>query len=243
MNIRTQTLGIIESFDPVTQFATVRLICNGTVSTSQQNYYNVGASKLIEVMVEFPRCGQFCITFPIKGGEICIVEFMEQGISHWQYENKLEYTVVDGRPEAASMRRYDVSDAICRVSIGNLETAIPNFHVDNFEVRNMQGNQRMTFYPDGNILLTTTEGIKLHADKDIELEAGGNIIATAGGDISNTATGAINDSAGSNISLKATGAFAASGATATVTGTSSAALGAGGATMTAAGGAIAIKKG
>lgn len=235
MNIRTQTLGIIEEFDPVTQFATVRLICNGTVSTSQQNYLNVGASKLIEVMVEFPRCGQFCMTFPIKGGEVCIVEFMEQGISHWQYEDKLEYTVTDGRPEAASMRRYDVSDAICRVAIGNLKSAIPNFHVDNFEVRNMEGNQRMTFFPDGNILLTTPAGIKFHADQDIELEAGGNITATAGGDI--------NGSAGAGMTLSATGAFAASGATATVTGASSAGVTAGGVGMTAAGGSISIKRG
>ena len=181
MQINTKTLGTIKAFDPDTQFATVEIICNDTASTLDQNYVNVPPTVLIDVPVEFPRDLGYCITFPIKGGEDCIVEFFEQGISHWQYENRRRYNVVNGRPEPAARRRYDRSDAVCRVAIGNLQTKIPNFNAADFEIRNMAANQFIRFLPSGDILVSTTGTIKHKAEKDYIVEAGGNIKLTATG--------------------------------------------------------------
>lgn len=182
MQINTKTLGTIKTFDPVTQFATVEIICNGTASTLDQNYVNVAPTVLIDVMVEFPRDNMYCITFPIRGGEDCIVEFFEQGISHWQYENRRSYNVVNGRPEAAAKRRYDRSDAVCRVAVGNVVTAIPNFHTSAFEIRNMAADQFIRLQPDGDILVHTPGTIHYKAGADYIVEAGGNITLTAQGD-------------------------------------------------------------
>ncbi|AHJ10515.1 baseplate spike [Shewanella phage Spp001] len=188
MQINTKTLGVIKAFDPITQFATVEIICNDTASTLDQNYVNVPPTVLIDVLVEFPRDAGYCITFPIKGGEDCIVEFFERGISHWQYENRRQYKVANGRPEPAARRRYDRSDAVCRVAIGNTETKIPHFNVADFEIRNMAADQFIRLLKTGDILVSTTGTITHKAGKDYIVEAGGNVQITAGGDF--TAKGA-----------------------------------------------------
>ncbi|ARM70532.1 hypothetical protein HOR75_gp06 [Shewanella phage SppYZU05] len=190
MQINTKTLGTIKSFDPVTQFATVEIICNDTASTLDQNYVNVDPTVLIDVMVEFPRDNMYCVTFPIKGGEDCIVEFFEQGISHWQYENRRKYNVVNGRPEAAARRRFDRSDAVCRVSVGNLKTAIPNFNTSAFEIRNMEADQFIRLQPNGDVLIHTTGNIHHKAGGNYTVEAEGNIQLTAGGDFTAQGTNA-----------------------------------------------------
>lgn len=170
MRIKTKTIGTIVSFDPVTQFATVKLSCNGTNSTLDANYYNQEGLTLVDVPVEFSRCGEFVITFPVRPGDDCIVEFFEQGITHWLYENRRAYKVVNGRPEAAARRKFDRQDAVCRVSMGNLEGAIPGFDTSSFQVRSMSGGQHMTFFPNGDIKLKTSTKIMVDAE-DIEMKA------------------------------------------------------------------------
>lgn len=163
--VRTKTIGTIIKFDPETQFAEVRLACNGTSSTLDQNYFNVEAAVLIDVPVEFPRCGGFVQTFPVKPGDDCIVEFFEQGITHWLYDNRRTYKVEKGRPEAAARRKFSTSDAVCRVVIGNLAKTVPGFSSDSWEIRNWEGGQRITFSPNGDISISTTKSINLQAER------------------------------------------------------------------------------
>lgn len=163
--VRTKTIGTIIKFDPETQFAEVRLSCNGTSSVLDQNYYNVDSAVLVDVPVEFPRCGAFVQTFPVRPGDDCIVEFFEQGITHWLYENRREYRVERGRPEAAARRKFSRSDAVCRVSMGNRQNAIPGFNSDGFEIRSWEGNQKLVFHPSGVIDMITPADINLQAAK------------------------------------------------------------------------------
>ncbi|QTQ06847.1 hypothetical protein [Aeromonas phage PVN04] len=168
--VRTKTIGTIIKFDPKTQFAEVKLSCNGTNSVLDQNYYNVDAAVLVDVPVEFPRCGAFVQTFPVRPGDDCIVEFFEQGITHWLYENRREYRVERGRPEAAARRKFSRSDAVCRVSMGNKQNAIQGFNSDGFEIRSWEGNQKLVFHPNGNIEMITPANIDMKA-ANINMEA------------------------------------------------------------------------
>lgn len=175
MDIKTKTIGTIVSFDPGTQFATVKLATNGTNSTLDANYYNQEGLTLIDVLVEFPRCGEFVMTFPVRPGDDCIVEFYESGIDHWQYENRRAYKVANGRPEPASRRRYSRKDASCRVAIDNLANTIDGFNSEGLEIRHRSGNQKMIFHPDGVIETISPKDIKFKAAGSITLEAGESI--------------------------------------------------------------------
>ena len=200
MRIRTTTIGTIEKYDAATQMATVKLACNQVVDTLDQNFLSLEPGTLIEVPVEFHRCGNFAITFPIRKGDDCVVTFFEQGISHWLYENRRKYKVTNGRPEAAATRKFDSSDAICRVVVGNMAHTIGGFNTDGLEIRNMAGGQKITLHSNGDITLTTSANINMDAGGDVTINAGGAFSASGQtATVSGSSSAALN---GGSLSLK-----------------------------------------
>lgn len=173
-SIKTKSLGTIVSFDPATQFAVVKLACNLVNPTADSNYRNVDGLTLVDVPVEFPRCGGFSLTFPVGPGDDCIVDFYESGITHWLYENRRDYKVVKGRPEAAAIRKFSRTDASCRVSLGNKATAIGGFNTDGLELRNADGSQKIVFHSSGQIELKTSANFVANVGGDYTVNAGGN---------------------------------------------------------------------
>lgn len=200
MRIRTTTIGTVEKYDAATQMATVKLACNQVVDTLDQNFLSLEPGTLIEVPVEFHRCGNFVITFPIKKGDDCVVTFFEQGISHWLYENRRKYKVTNGRPEAAATRKFDSSDAICRVVVGNMAHTVGGFNTDGLEIRNMAGGQKITLHSNGDITLTTSANISMNAGGDVTINAGGAFKASGQtATVSGSSSAALN---GGSLSLK-----------------------------------------
>jgi hypothetical protein len=170
--IQTKTLGTIVEFDAATQMAKVQLAVTDFCSTYDTNYVNQGESVLVDVPVEFPRCQGFSMTFPVKAGDDCIVEFYQSGIEHWLYENRRKYNTIGGEPESQALRRFDRSDASCRVSLGNLETAITGFNTEDFQIRSTDGSQHITLKADGSIVIAATT-VDISASGDMNLTAGG----------------------------------------------------------------------
>lgn len=177
--VRTTTIGTIVAFDSATQTATVRLACNPLNSNLESNFVQLPTPELIEVPVEFPRCGGFVITFDIQPGDDCIVDFYESGITHWLYENRRDYLVEDGYPEPAAMRRFDTQDATCRVAINNLSGVIPGFG-SGLQIRNRAGTQTIILSPDGKISITTPSDLDITAQA-VNIEASNAISVKAGG--------------------------------------------------------------
>jgi len=178
MEINTKALGTIVEFDPITQWATVKLCHTDFVQTVDSNFFNAGESELIDVPVEFPRCGRFSITFPIQVGDDCIVEFFQSGIDHWQYDDRREYAVDNGLPEDSSRRRFSRDDACCRVSLGNSANPITDFDVENFQIRNIDGTQNITLNADGSMSINATSlevsapDITLNATNTVDINTG-----------------------------------------------------------------------
>ena len=177
--VRTKTLVTIVAFDKGTQLATVRLSCNPLNSNLESNFVQLPAPELIEVPVEFDRCGEYVITFDVKPGDDCIVDFYESGISHWLYEDRRDYQVNDGYPEPAALRRFDTQDATCRVTVNNLSGVIPGFGAG-LQIRNRAGTQSVILHPDGVISITTPSALEVTA-QSVNIEASNDIAIKAGG--------------------------------------------------------------
>lgn len=180
--IRTTTLGTIVAFDSTTQLATVRLACNPLNNNLESNFVQLPAPELIEVPVEFPRSGNFVITFDVQPGDDCIVDFYESGITHWLYDNRRDYQVTDGFPEPAALRRFDTQDATCRVTVNNLSGVIPGFG-SGLQIRNRAGSQSIILQPDGKITITTPSALEVTA-QSVNIEASNDIAIKAGGALS-----------------------------------------------------------
>lgn len=164
--MKVKALGEIQTFDPATQLATVILFLTPPNSSLDQNYISLENPILIDVPVEFPRCGGFVMTMPVAPGDDCIVEFYDHGIDHWLYEGRKEYKYEDGRPEPAAKRKHDISDATCRVAVGNLQKVIAGFD-DGLSLRNTAGDQKIVLRPSGAIEIIT--------GGDINMTSAGNL--------------------------------------------------------------------
>lgn len=183
-----KTLGTIETFDPATQMATVKLACNDIISTSNNNFRAVEGWVLIDVPVEFPRSATHCITLPVAAGDDCIVEFFDKGISHWLYEDRRKYDVKDGCPEPAALRKFNRNDAVCRVSIGNLAKPISGFNSTALQIRSLDGAQHITLDAEGGIsIVAATVSVQASGAMTLQGDSvaiSGNSVTINGDDVS-----------------------------------------------------------
>jgi hypothetical protein len=99
--------GIIQAFDAGTQTATVQVAIREKVLINGNEEWTE-IPLLVDVPVLFPRAGGYSITFPITGGDECLVIFSDCCYdAFWQsggVQNQIDY------------RRHDLSDGMAILS-------------------------------------------------------------------------------------------------------------------------------
>lgn len=138
-DLHTMLPGIIASFDPVTQTASVQ-------PAIKRIFTEKGAVNLpvcVDVPVSFPGGGDFFLTFPVKVGDECILLFAERAIDLWH--------VGGGTNSPAEYRLHDLSDGIAIVGLNSQPHKIPAFNATDTEFRNRAGDTHVQIKPDGTI--------------------------------------------------------------------------------------------
>lgn len=117
VEVHTHLVGHIESYDPAKCRATVQL------ELRQAHYAEDGARvpaqvpPLVNVPVMFAGGGGSRLTFPVKRGDQCWVEFCEASLDRWDERG--------GDVDPADDRRHHLSDAVCWVGITDKSRAKP----------------------------------------------------------------------------------------------------------------------
>jgi len=118
-DIRVAMPGIIQSFDPAEQTVTVQLSLRERIRSGEGEMSHVELPLLPDVPIVIPRAGGFCLTFPIKQGDECLVIFGDMCIdSWWSYggiQNQIE------------KRRHDLSDGFAILGVWSQPKTIPNY--------------------------------------------------------------------------------------------------------------------
>lgn len=115
--------GIIDSFDPVKQTASVQPAIK-RVFTEQGG---VNLPLCVDVPVAFPGGGDFFLTFPVQPGDECILFFSERCIDFW-YAN-------GGVQLPAEYRLHDLSDAFAQVGVNSQPNKLTQVQTDGAELR------------------------------------------------------------------------------------------------------------
>lgn len=163
-NLHTSLPGIIASFDPVTQMASVQ-------PAIQRVFTENGAVNLplcVDVPVAFPGGGGYFLTFPVQPGDECILLFSERAIDLWHVQG--------GTRPPAEYRLHDLSDGMALVGLNSQPNKIPAFSAANTELRSRDGQTRVTMKPDGEIENANSEA-------STRLTSGGKFIINAPGGI------------------------------------------------------------
>lgn len=164
-DIHTSTPGIIESFDPITQLATIQPAIKRMFISKEEDTEVLIPSDLpllINVPVIYPRGGGFSITFPVKKGDECLLVFCERCIDGWHETGKVK--------NPSARRFHSLSDATAFVGISSVPNKIPNYDPDNIVIKK----------DDDSVY------IKLKVNSDLEIFANANMDINVTGDISAT---------------------------------------------------------
>jgi hypothetical protein len=162
--LRVAIPGIIQSFNPANQTATVQPAVTENVRTGQGEAKPTQIPLLSDVPVVFPRAGGYCLTFPVKRGDECLLVFSDMCIDGWWQSSG-----VQGQVET---RRHDLSDAQAILGI----TSVPK------AVKNYSGNSLMLRNEDKDSYFEITDG-----GKTINIASAENIHITAAGIVNVTA--------------------------------------------------------
>ena len=112
-------IGEIQSFDPATQTASVKIL------SKKVNEYNLNERELVDytvleqVPVVFPKGGSSYISYPVSAGDNCLLLFCDFELDGWWISG-------EARPSNFP-RRHDLSDAIAFVGINSTVSLIQNF--------------------------------------------------------------------------------------------------------------------
>lgn len=144
--VHTALPGIIASFDPATQTASVQP-CIQRIFTENGP---VNIPLCVDVPVHFPKAGGLCITIPVKQGDECTIFFYERAIDRWFQSGGIQ--------EPSEYRMHDYSDGYAIVGVSSMPNVIPNFDPDNIEIRTLDGSIKIQL---------GTAGVKIFAEVEI----------------------------------------------------------------------------
>ena len=166
--ILTHYPGKIISFDKDSQTATVQIMREQFNNQLHSLYTEYAFPILQNVPVQFPQGGDYFLTFPINGGENCLLDFCDKGIDHWRHDGAAKIgTFASGLPKADYFRAYNINDAVAMVGYNPIPEAIPNFNATSTELRNRDRTQRVTLLPTGKMEIVTPTELDITAPETV----------------------------------------------------------------------------
>lgn len=129
--LRVACPGIIQSFNSDEQTVTVQLALRELISKEDLNQEWVNIPILLDVPIVIPRAGNYCMTFPIKQGDECLVIFADMCIDAW-----FSYGGIQNQLER---RRHDLSDGFAILGIWSQPNKIKNYSTNSAQLRNLEG--------------------------------------------------------------------------------------------------------
>ena len=187
-NLRVAMPGIIVSFNPEAQTATVQPAITENIRHGQGEVTPTQLPLLTDVPVHFPRAGGYSITLPVKKGDECLLIFADMCIDGWWQSG--------GVQDQVETRRHDLSDAFAILAPTSQPMKVENYHAENLQIRTDDGNvvveidkkeqavnvvkaKKSTVNLSESATIDAGENITMHADKDILITASDYIKLTA----------------------------------------------------------------
>lgn len=148
--LRVAMPGIIQSFDADAVTATIQPAVKATVRQPDGTVASVALPLLVDVPVEFPRGGGVTLTFPIKPGDECVVEFADRCIDYW-WQN-------GGVQEPVDPRQHHLADAFARVGPQSQAKKISGISTSAAQLRTDDGAAFIEIDPGSHAVTVTTPG-------------------------------------------------------------------------------------
>jgi hypothetical protein len=138
-DLRVSMPGKFISFNAGTQTASVQPQISAVLDDGSPLTMPV----LVDVPVQFPRGGGFCVTFPIKAGDECLIVIADRCIDGW--------FATGGISPPLEYRMHDLSDGFAIPGVSSVPNVIPSFGMDGIVIRKLDNSAYFKIDEGGNI--------------------------------------------------------------------------------------------
>lgn len=169
MKMNTAIPGIIESFDPATQTATVTpAIKMRTMIDNEEGFLSLPT--IIHVPVVYPVVAVkgFALTLPISKGDNCLLVFSQRAIDNWHDRGS-----VQPPEEGVNSRHHDLTDAFALISPLPLPQVFGDWEANGLELRNRAKSSRVTVRDSEIEIQRLPDSIVTLTGSSITLQQGG----------------------------------------------------------------------
>lgn len=157
--MRVSVPGIIQTFDPDKQTATVKVaIRENLLDPKTLKIKPTEIPVLSDVPVVMPRAGGFALTFPVAEGDECLLVFGDNDYGAWWQSSGVQNQV--------DRRRHDLSDSFAIIGLWSQPNKLVNYEPDAVQLRSDDGS-KVVEIRSGSINVITVD------DSDITLNAQG----------------------------------------------------------------------
>jgi hypothetical protein len=151
-------VGVIESFNPDEQTATIQLVDKGVV-TSVAGEELIDYPPLVDVPVIINKGIRGGLTIPISAGDTCTVHFNDRDLDNW---------LVDGLTQRPNtLRTHDFSDAVAEIGIRNQINKLIDYNNDATELSYLTNKISLD---ESKINLLNSSGGSIVIDDKLELK-------------------------------------------------------------------------
>lgn len=141
-SIHTANIGIIQSYDPSTNRATIQPALNVKYLTQSDP---IPLPVIENVPIIFPWSSSFSITFPVNPGDYCLLVFIERSIDLWK--------AVGGQVTPDDPRKYNLSDCVAIPGLLPFNANIPENAGNNFSI--IFAGSQIRIDANGNVIIKT----------------------------------------------------------------------------------------
>ena len=157
-NARMAMPGGIVDFDSEKQTATVQPSIKERINGEWEQL-----PQLLDVPVVFPRAGGYCLTFPVKEGDACLIIFSDMCIDSWWQSGGIQTQL--------EMRRHDLSDAIAILGITSVPKAVKNYSEISVQLRNEEQDSYFEITNENAINIKSSGAIYIESKDSITMQA------------------------------------------------------------------------
>lgn len=160
-DLRVASPGIIQSFNPSTQTATVQLAIREKINIDG-NVSHEEIPTLLDVPVFMPRAGGYCLTLPVSAGDECLVIFGDNCMDAWWQSG--------GVQNQLEKRRHDLSDGYALVGIWSQPRVVSGYSASTAQLRNEAGTAYIELAGNNinlvgaNVTVTASGNFNINAD-------------------------------------------------------------------------------
>lgn len=152
---RVASPGIIESFDPESQTASVQLAIREKREKPDGVEEWVQIPLLVDVPVLFPRAGGYVITMPVERGDECLVVFGDSCMDAWWQSGGIQNQI--------DLRRHDLSDGFAIMGLWSQPRRIEGY-TNTCRLRTVAGDTYVEL-SGGNINIVASGTVNIQGAK------------------------------------------------------------------------------